>query len=71
MKILSKVMSKTMSFNKTRKAVKILHRDIIIAVRKEKSRGYNISNGLDFKKYNIGYVTFYIGNRKDVLKSVF
>ena len=71
MKILSKVMSKTMRFNKTRKAIKILHRDIIIAVRKEKSRGYNISNGLDFKKYNMGYVTFYIGNRKDVLKGVF
>lgn len=78
MKILSKVLRKSIKLNNTRRAFKINGRDFILAVRKKKSRGYCVvrHKGLqgahrEFDQYHFGYVTLYKSVDKDTLQSDF
>lgn len=78
MKILSKVLRKTVKLNNTRRAFKVFGRDFILAVRKNKTRGYCIERhkGIqgahrEFDQYHLGYITLYKAVDKDTLQAEF
>lgn len=66
MRLLSKALSRTVKVKKSRKHIKVFKRDYILALRSQKSNGYNIKQLEKFKLFNFGFVSLYVGNTKRV-----
>ncbi len=78
MKVLSKVLVRTVNLNRTRRTFKVFGKDFILAVRGKKTRGYCITRhkGLqgahrEFDQYHFGYVSLYKSVDRNTLKSNF
>ena len=66
MKLLAKILEKSVRLNKTRRTFSFLGRDYILAVRTKKSNGYRLVRHLgnqrsrrEFDAYHMGYITVY------------